>query len=304
VTGSPELDTVEDATVDVVVVSYNSRDRLRRCVEPLSRLAGVHVTVVDNASSDGSLDAVHDLPVTTIQLAANGGFAHGVNAGTRAGNSRYVLLLNPDARIDGASIDVLVRTIEESPTFGAVAPRIHDSDGVLDYSQRRFPQLRATFARAFFLHRLFPLATWTDELVRDETAYANRGYPDWVSGACVLVRRDALTNLGGLDEGYFMYAEDIDLCKQLRTSGYQVVFEPEARVEHEGGASEPRTNLLPVLAASRLRYADKHRSRLGALVERVGIALEAMTHVLVSRGGLAARAGHVRALRTAVTRPS
>jgi GT2 family glycosyltransferase len=304
VNGSLHVDGVANATVDVVVVSYNSRDQLRACVEPLCWLNGVHVIVVDNASSDGSLDAIHDLPVTTIQLAANGGFAHGVNAGARAGDAPYVLLLNPDARIDGTSIDVLVRTMEETESFGAVAPRIHDSGGALDYSQRRFPQLRATYARAFFLHRVFPLAKWTDELIRNETAYAARAYPDWVSGACVLVRRDALVNLGGLDEGFFMYAEDIDLCKRLRSSGYQVVFEPESRVEHEGGASEPRTNLLPVLAASRLRYADKHRSRLGALVERIGIALEAMTHVAVSRGGLAARAGHVRALRTAVTRPS
>jgi N-acetylglucosaminyl-diphospho-decaprenol L-rhamnosyltransferase len=288
--------------VDVVIVSYNSRDRLRACVEPLLAAPSTNVIVVDNASPDASLGAVRDLPLTAIQLPYNGGFAHGVNAGWRAGSSPYVLLLNPDARIDGPSIEALVLALEEDPRLGAAAPRIVDEDGSLDYSQRRFPRLRSTYARAFFLHRLFPSAPWTDELVRDEEAYARRGSPDWVSGACVLLRRKALEELDGLDEGFFMYGEDIDLCRRLRAAGYELLYEPAALVHHEGGASAPRAHLLPVLAASRIRYAAKHRSRAGALLERIGVALEAVTHVAVARGGIAARAGHARALRLAVTR--
>jgi len=291
-------------TVDVVVVSYNSRDRLRACVDPLLGLPNVHVIVVDNASPDGSLEAVRELPLTAIQLERNGGFAHGVNAGWRAGSAPFVLLLNPDARIDGQSLEALVAALEDDPGLGAVAPRILDDDGTLDWSQRRYPRLRSTFARAFYLHRVFPTASWTDELIRDERSYAEPGTPDWVSGACILLRREALEALDGLDEGFFMYAEDIDLCRRLRSAGFELRFEPAATVEHEGGASEPRTNLLPVLAQSRLRYAAKHRSRLGALLERAGIALEAATHVAVSRGGVAARRGHARALRLALTKPS
>jgi N-acetylglucosaminyl-diphospho-decaprenol L-rhamnosyltransferase len=289
--------------VDVVIVSYNSRDRLRACVEPLLAVSSANVIVVDNASPDASLEAVRDLSLTAIQLAQNGGFAHGVNAGWRAGSSPYILLLNPDARIDGASIEALVLALEQDPELGAAAPRIVDEDGSLDYSQRRFPRLRSTYARAFFLHRLFPSAPWTDELVRDEEAYARRGSPDWVSGACILLRRKALDELDGLDEGFFMYGEDIDLCRRLRAAGYELLYEPAALVHHEGGASAPRAQLLPVLAASRIRYAAKHRSRAGALLERIGVALEAVTHVAVARGGIAARAGHARALRLAVTRP-
>lgn len=290
--------------VDVVIVSYNSRDRLRACVEPLLAAPSTNVIVVDNASPDASLEAVRDLPLTAIQLPHNGGFAHGVNAGWRAGSSPYVLLLNPDARIDGSSIEALVLALEQDPGLGAAAPRIVDENGSLDYSQRRFPRLRSTYARAFFLHRLFPSAPWTDELVRDEEAYARRGSPDWVSGACVLLRRKALEELDGLDEGFFMYGEDIDLCRRLRAAGYELLYEPAALVHHEGGASAPRAHLLPVLAASRIRYAAKHRSRAGALLERIGVALEAVTHVAVARGGIAARAGHARALRLAVTRPA
>jgi len=290
-------------SVDVVVVSYNSRDRIRACVEPLLAIPSVHVIVVDNASPDRSLEAVDGLQLTAVQLPNNGGFAHGVNEGWRKGSSPYVLLLNPDARIDGPAIDTLVAALDEAPELGAVAPRIVNDDGVLEYSQRRFPRLRSTYARAFFLHRVFPKAPWTDEVIRDQEAYARHGNPDWVSGACILVRRGVLAELDGLDEGFFMYSEDIDLCRRLQLAGYGLLFEPAAVVAHAGGASEPRTNLLPILAGSRLRYASKHRGRAVAFLERVGVALEALTHIAVARGGSAARAGHARALRLAITRP-
>lgn len=290
--------------VDVVVVSYNSRGELRGCIEPLAPLEDVHVVVVDNASSDGSLEAVADLPVERIALRRNGGFGHGCNAGWRAGQAPYVLFLNPDARIGAASLERLAGVLEVTPGAGAVAPRIAHADGTLDYSQRRFPRLRSTYARAFFLHRIFPTASWVDELVREAAAYAAPGSPDWVSGACILVRRSVLQELGGFDEGFFMYCEDIDLCRRLRDAGHELLYEPAAAVVHRGGASAPRAALLPVLAASRLRYAAKHSSGPGALLERLGIALEGLTHVVVSRGGRAMRAGHARAFLLAVTRPA
>lgn len=290
--------------VDVVIVSYNSRDQLRDCLGPLLGLPGVNVVVVDNASPDDSLATVSDLPLTAIQLPSNGGFAHGVNAGWRAGRAPYVLLLNPDARIDGRSLATLVSALEEDQRLGAAAPRIVHSDGSLEYSQRTFPRLRSTFAQALFLHRLFPSAAWTDELVRDPAAYRERRRPEWVSGACILVRRTLLEQLSGLDEGFFMYCEDVDLCSRLRAAGYEVLFEPSAVVDHEGGASAPRAELLPVLAKSRVRYASKHHGFAYATLERLGIALGELTHALVGRGGAAARTGHLRALWHAVRRPA
>jgi GT2 family glycosyltransferase len=289
--------------VDIVVVSYNSRARLRACVEPLLGVPETHVIVVDNASPDASLEALRGLPVTAIQRETNGGFATGVNEGWRAGSSPYVLLLNPDARIDTESLRVLAGVLDDTPGAGAVAPRIVNDDGTLDHSQRRFPRLRSTYARALFLHRFLPRASWTDELVHAEDAYARQGTPEWVSGACVLVRRAALIELDGLDEGFFMYSEDVDLCRRLWSAGYAVVFEPAAAIEHVGGASAPRAGLLPALAASRVRYARKHHGRVVAFLERVGVGLEAATHVVVGRGGRAARAGHARAL-LAVARPA
>lgn len=288
------------ALVDVVVVSFNSRAHLRDCVAPLAGVADVRVIVVDNASTDGTLETVVDLPVTTIGREENAGFAAGCNAGWRTGEAPYVLFLNPDASFAETSLRLLVSRLEENPSLGAAAPRIEHPDGSLAWSQRRFPRLRSTFAQALFLHRVFPKEPWSDEMIRDRAAYDRQGSPDWVSGACLLVRRSALEELAGWDDGFFLYCEDIDLCRRLRNSGYGIRYEPTALAVHYEGASAPRATTLPVLAASRVRYAKKHRARPYAALERMGIALGALTHVIVSRGGLADRAAHGRALLAAL----
>ena len=214
--------------VDVVVVSYNSHDMLRGCVEPLLGIDGVQVIVVDNASQDGSLESVADLPLQSIPSSRNGGFAYGCNIGWRSGRAPYVLLLNPDARLDTSSVSDLGRVLDADERIGIAAPRILEDDGALDYSQRHFPRLASTYSQALFLHRLFPHATWSDEANRIVEDYDRPGSPDWVSGACMLVRRSVLERLDGLDEGFFMYGEDKDLCRRTRDLGSDIRFVPQA----------------------------------------------------------------------------
>jgi GT2 family glycosyltransferase len=284
--------------VDVVVVTFNSRDRIRACVAPLSAEPGFHVVVVDNASTDGTLGAIVDLPIDVRTEAENRGFGYGCNVGWRAGEAAYVLFLNPDASISPAAVGRLVSTLEGHPRAGAVAPKILESDGSLDFSLRRFPRLASTFSQALFLHRLLPAASWTDELVRDTSVYARPGTAEWVSGACILFRRSVLEQLGGFDDGFFLYSEDKDICCRTWQLGHEVRFDPEAVATHEGGASAPRGALLPVRAASRLRYSRKHRPPVLAMLERVGVALGAATHGLAGQRSL--RSGHLRALLVAV----
>jgi GT2 family glycosyltransferase len=288
------------AKVDVVIVSYNSAGELRGAVEPFLELADVHVIVVDNDSTDGSLETVADLPVTALPAGGNRGFAHGCNLGTSHGSAPSVLFLNPDARIHRASLELLVRTLESDASIGATAPRILGPDGELHHSLRRDARLRSTYARAVFLHRLLPRAHWVDEVIRDPAAYERAHDAEWVSGACVLVRRSALDAVGGFDERFFLYREDMDLCRRLRAAGFRIRYEPAATARHVGGASAPRTALYPVLAVSRILYAGKHRGRVAATLERAGVGLEALTHVAVSQGGRAARKGHVFALLAAL----
>lgn len=288
--------------VDVVVVSYNSRDQLRDCVHPLTGAGDVSVFVVDSHSTDGCLETVADLDLTTIPLAENRGFGFGCNVGWRAGSAPYVLFLNPDGTIEPDALRRLVAVFDGAPGVGIAAPRIVEPDGTLDHSLRQFPRLRTTFAQALFLHRLFPHARWTDEVIRDPDVYAVAGGAEWVSGACMLVSRDVLERLGGFDDAsFFLYSEDIDICRRVHDLGLDVRYEPAAVAVHEGGASAPRADLLPVLAASRVIYASKHRSRRFALAERLGVATGALTHIVVSRGGARARRGQLRALLRALS---
>lgn len=286
--------------VDVVVVAYNSPGTLRACVEPLAGAAGVSVTVVDNASPADEAQAVAGLPVRLVDAGRNGGFGFGCNVGAREGSAPFILLLNPDARLAPEDLDCLVALLEHNPGVGIVGPRILDLDGSTAFSQRRFPSTRSTFAQAFFLHRFWPRAVWTDELIRRPEAYDGPAAPDWVSGACLLIRREAYERLGGMDEGFFLYGEDMDLCARVRDSGLDIRYEPAAVARHVGGASAPSGSLLHVLATSRVRYAAKHRGWLAARTEAIGVALGAATHAVASVRQASVWKGQLRALRTAL----
>jgi GT2 family glycosyltransferase len=263
-------------------------------MEPLTRLGSVHVIVVDNGSNDGSLEAVSGLDVERVPLGRNVGFARGCNAGWRRGSAPYVLFVNPDARIGATSLTRLIAALEGDANAGAAAPKILNPDGTLAYSLRRFPRLRSTFAQALFLHRVFPRAAWTDELIRDQRCYAARCNPDWVSGACLLVRRSVLQAIGGWDERFFLFGEDIDLCRRIHDAGHSLVFEPAAECRHVGGASAGKETTLALLTEGRLTYIAKYHGPLRASAERLGMVLGAMTHIAAGRRGT--RIGHVRSL--------
>jgi N-acetylglucosaminyl-diphospho-decaprenol L-rhamnosyltransferase len=280
------------------VVAYNSRDDLRECVEHVVDTPGVSVIVVDNADPERSYEVVEDrAAVRVVHMPANGGFAHGCNAGWRAGSSRHVLFLNPDARLEARDLAVLTGELDDDPGVGVVGPRTRDGDGTVSYSIRRFPSLLSTYAQALFLHRLVPRARWVDEVVRDPEAYRHRAVVDWLSGSCLLVRRSVLEATGGLDEAFLFYSEDVDFCRRVtRDTGLTVLYSPAATCVHVGGRSGPRAELLPMLAASRLRYARRYRSRIGSLLDRIGMGIGEALRVVVGRGGSRYRVGHRRAL--------
>lgn len=291
----------EGVIADVVVVTHNSSRFVRRAVEPLAADHRIHVIVVDNGSTDDTVQAVGDLAVTVIEQ-ENRGFAHGCNAGWRVGSASAVLFLNPDAHIAPDDVEVLTGGLVET-AVGVIGPRIVEGEREeLAFSQRRFPRVLSTFGQALFASKLFPRQAWADEVVRDEDLYAEPRDVEWLSGACLLVRRPLLDAIGGWDESYFLYSEDTQLCRAAWDVGARVRFEPAAVAHHIGGESAPRARLLETLARSRLTYARKNTPRAVAALHRIGIGLEAATHALVCRGGMEQRRGHLRALR-AVMRP-
>lgn len=291
-----------DSSVDTVIVSYNSRDTLLDGVTPLLEMAGVTVTVVDNASSDGSLELLEGLPVRTIAAGRNGGFGFGCNLGMAAGDAPYVLFLNPDARIEHADLERLVAVLAAEPQTAVVGPRLLDAGGTLIPNVRRHQRLSSIWAQALFVHRLLPRARWANEIFHDAQLHETARYPEWISGACMLGRRDVLERVGGFDERFFLYAEDMDLCVRLRSSGWRVRYEPSATVRHEEGRSAPRTSLYPILARSRALYARKHCGPASAALQRLGVAVEAATHVAANVRRPANARGHAAVLRAMLER--
>lgn len=254
------------ADLDVVVVDYNAGDHLLRCLKSAYAAAGeaaLSVVVVDNASADGSARrAADEFPkMQLIESAVNRGFAAGANAGIRATSSPFVFLLNPDAEISAGTFSGLLKLAGDRRRAAAIGTLVRDPDGSLYPSARRIPSLGEAAGHALlgpFLpdnrySRAYTMAGWDRTSERDV---------DWVSGSCVLLRRSALDQVGVFDEGYFMYAEDADLCTRLREAGWKVLFTPEMEVVHDRGLSTRGSRrMIREHSRSIYRYFAKHRAR-------------------------------------------
>ena len=290
---------------DVVIVAYNSADTLRACVEPLARDPSLSLVVVDNASSDDGARTVADLDVNLLGSTRNLGFAGGCNLGWRSGTSPFVVFVNPDVR---AVPDDLLRLADalHDPEVGVAAPRILNDDGSVQHSQHRFPSLRSSWLQAVFLHRALGGSSWANEDVVEPGAYERAGSPDWVGGACIALRRDTLELLDGFDERFFMYCEDMDLCRRTRDLGLRVEYRPTATIFHTGGVSAPRPQRMEMLTRSRVLYAARFDPglRYGLFVAALalGLALRAALdrrHRGVHLGGLRGLARGVAEVRRA-----
>jgi N-acetylglucosaminyl-diphospho-decaprenol L-rhamnosyltransferase len=294
---------MSSAETDVVVVAHASRDTLRDCVAPLAGVPGVRVIVVDTASADPAFDTVADLPGTDLVNAPrNGGFAYGCNIGIGRGSAPYVLLINPDATMAPDQVARLVAVLEGDPAVALAAPRIVDEDGVLQRSVRRFPRLRSAVSKALMLHRVAPDAEWSDDLVHDPSAYERAWDPEWVSGACMMVRRSDLEAVGGLDEGFFMYAEDTDLCARLWARGRRVRFVPDATVVHGGGGghSAPRSQLRTADVRSHIRYVVVHEGARAARRVALATAVNELVHLVIRARRPGYARGHWAGLKAAL----
>jgi len=261
--------------VAIVIVSFNTRPDLLHCLASLQNVASpIEVVVVDNASDDGSAEAARQsFPgAQVIASLANEGYSKANNRGWRATRAPFVLLLNSDTEPGPRAVETLVEILQTRPDIGVVGPRTVGSDGSIQVSSG--PDLT-------------PLAEWKQRrLVRGvaqrdraalalaESRYSREHEPAWVSGACLLTRRVHLEAVGGLDEGFFLYEEDVDLCVRIGRLGLRVLFTPAAEVLHHRGRSMART---PGRARfeyhrSHLLYYRKHHGRLRVALLRLHLA--------------------------------
>ena len=250
-------------TLSIIIVSYNARKHLEDCLESLtaSPPSTPHeIIVVDNASPDDSVAMVRSRwpHVTVIAQPTNAGFAAANNSGIRATTSELILLLNNDTIVPAGAIDALVVRLFARPDVAIAGPRLVDGDGrsELSFGPMISPinELRQNLTLALYHRRV----GWVTRRIERETR--REQLVDWVSGACLLVRRADAEAAGLLDERYFLYTEDVDFCAAVRASGRHVLFTPAAHVVHLGGRSRATVPAAGARAyrRSQIAFYEKH----------------------------------------------
>lgn len=277
----------------VVIVSYNVADLLERCVASvLTSQAVREVVIVDNASVDGSADRLEAAfpSLRVIRSDRNVGFARGINRAIAATSGRYVMVLNPDCQVRPGSVERLCAVLDEQPTVAVAGPRTFYGDGRPQSSRRRFPELLDLFVESTVLDQY---GIGGGRVARVHVADVPETQPqdvDWLVGACLIVRREAMRTVGLLDEGYFMYFEELDWCRRFRRAGWRVRYEPAAEVVHLYGKSAEQDPALRDIRFSRskLRYARKWHGRFAASALRGFLFVHFSVRVAVDLAKLAA----------------
>jgi GT2 family glycosyltransferase len=257
--------------VCAILVNYNAGRDLRLALESIAgemRGRDWEAVVVDNASTDGSEAIAGEFAphVRLIRNEQNVGFARGVNQGLRSTAAPLVLVMNPDCRVAAGALAVLEAELESHHRCAIVAPRILNPDGSSQGNARGDPDMfTGLFGRASALRRWFPeLAVSKRNVIHDDPSLDERSVVvDWLSGACMLARRDAIAAVGGLDDRYFMYWEDADLCRRLRAKGYEVRYVPAVTATHRVGHSSrtARESSIRAFHESAYLYYTTHVAR-------------------------------------------
>lgn len=282
------LDSPTAPDISVSIVNWNTRSDLLECLSSLIprecrrlpsgcvfQAEGVFcdVTVVDNNSQDFSADAVQSLfpVVRLLRMDRNLGFAAGHNRAFAAARGRYRFVLNPDATVSAGCLKALLDFAEAHPRAAVIGPRVLNPDGSIQHSARAFPTLMAALYRHSVLGRLFPDNPHTRRYLQSDWDHRDSRQVDWVSGSAMLIREEALRELGGFDERYYMYVEDVDLCWRARQAGWEVWFCADAEVTHKKARASdlmPNRMIYHHHRSMYIFYRTHYRPRAGVL-ERV-----------------------------------
>lgn len=250
-------------TLSIVIVSYNARIHLERCLQSLADAPPAiphDIVVVDNASTDGSADAMTARPgsVRIIRLPTNSGFAAANNVGIRATEGELILLLNSDTIVSPGAIDTLAGRLLANDGVMVAGPRLVNAERIPELSFgpmiTPFAELRQKTVRALHARRIGLVSRGVERATRQER------FVDWVSGACLLVRRAAAERAGLLDERYFLYTEDVDFCATIRAQGGRILFTPAAEIVHLGGRSRLSASdrMNAAYRRSQIAFYEKH----------------------------------------------
>ena len=279
--------------VAAVIVSYNSGPYLEACLASLVDEGVGRLIVVDNGSTDRSEAVARQAGAEWIAAGANLGYGRAANLGAAAaGGAADLLVCNPDIEVQPGAVSALVDALADDPSLGAVGPRLLNPDRTLYPSARTFPNFVDAIGHGL-LGLLMPGNRFTRRYRLLDWDHQDRARVDWVSGACILVRRQAWDAVGGFDPAYFMYMEDVDLCWRLGRAGWGIAYEPAADVVHVQGVSADLHPYRMLVAHHRSLWRFAHRTaqgrrRLGLPVVLVGLfgrfAVAAVRRRLAGRG--------------------
>ncbi len=235
-------------------MAFNSLKYLRDCIDSIYSFppdTAYDLIVVDNASADGTSRFVADKHpgIILISNKENAGFAAANNQAIKATDSKYIFLINSDCEVYKGSIDKLIDYMDKNPRVGVAGPKIINSDGSIQYSCRSFPSFFSAAVHSILVH-ICPNNPVSRKYMMTDVSRDEPFSVDWVSGACMMIRRSALKDAGLLDENYFMYVEDIDICYRIWQNGWEVYYMPHSEILHHIGGSSRRTSRRALVRAS------------------------------------------------------
>ncbi|HEX6384099.1 MAG TPA: glycosyltransferase family 2 protein [Anaerolineae bacterium] len=298
---SEPISNLQSPALSIIIVSWNVCQLLRACLQSIEdgwSSLNPEVIIVDSGSVDGTVAMVQqEFPwAQLIACDENVGFPRGNNLGIARASGRHVLLLNPDTEVQADALSTMVDYLESHADVGVVGPQLLHPDGSVQSSRRHFPTLATALFESTWLQAFAPPSLMRHYYVLD-LAKEEAADVDWLTGACLMVRRQVIDQVGGLDEAYFMYSEELDWCRRIKTAGWRVVYLPAAKVLHHAGkSSEQAVTARHVnFQRAKLRYFRKYHGRLAAAALRaVLLANYTWQLALEATKGLL---GHKRPLR-------
>jgi N-acetylglucosaminyl-diphospho-decaprenol L-rhamnosyltransferase len=288
--------------LSIIIVSWNVRNFLKGCIDSLLAAPlndySTEIIVVESGSSDGSVELIRSQypQVKLLPQTENLGFTRCNNIGLAAANGRYVMLLNPDTEVIGDALAQMMAYLDQHPEVGIVGPHTLNSDGTTQSTRRRFPTPAVAFLESTWLQSYAPQSVMNRYYIRDAPDDATV-LVDWVQGSALMARRDVYEQIGGLDEGYVMYSEELDWCKRAKLAGWQVVYLGSAEIVHYGGKSSEQVTAHSHIyfQQSKLRYFRSYHGWLTAQVLRLFLLLNYGWQIAVE--GAKSLLGHKRAMR-------
>jgi hypothetical protein len=261
--------------LSIVIVAWNVRDLLQACLKSIMGSAASlsqEIIVVDNASADGTPDMLRSSfrNVLLIEPGRNTGFSGGNNLGLAASQGRYILLLNPDTIVLDSAVADLAHYLDTHPSVGVVGPQLLNDNGSVQSSRRRFPTFWTAIFESTWLQQVAPKRILNRYYMLDCPDDENCEV-DWLQGSALMVRREVFEQVGGFDEGYFMYSEELDWQRRIKTAGWDIVYNPAARIIHYGGKSSTQVEALKHIyfQTSKIRYFRIYHGEAPARVLRL-----------------------------------